>query len=276
MRNIPSSVYTKDYYLKDCLGHEEFNKYKGEKLSSEVEKLLYLIDFSPNMRVLDLGCGRGDAVFFLASKGIQSDGVDYSKEGIDIAKKTLALKSKDVQKKSAFFVMDAKKLRFKKNTYDVVIAFDVFEHLYPEELEEVMGQIKRVLKPQGILLVHTEANKIYLNITHKWYTYPINAILIFFNKLLTGKLYPGLPKDPRNDLHKKQHVNEPTYYYLRGLFKRHHFTGEIIPKVSMVKNVFSWKDMLYNSIVLLHPLSSFYPLNLFFAYDYICIMKNQK
>lgn len=276
MRSVSSSVYTKEYYLKNCLGYEEFDMYKGEKLHPEVEKLLHYVTFKKGMKVLDLGCGRGDTAFYLAKKGNKVTGIDYAKDAIKIAKRTRLEKKENIKRYTQFFVMDAKNLQFPDNSFDIVLSFDVFEHLYPEELELAVQEIKRVLKSDGILLIHTEANKLYLNFTHNIYVYPMSTLLVLLNKLITGNNYPGLPKDPRSDIHKQQHVNEPTYFSLKHLFFSHQFSGKIISSVSMVKTVLSWKDLLYNVLVLWYPLSVVWPFHLLFAYDYICIMKNKK
>ena len=138
-----------------------------------------------------------------------------------------------------------------------------------------MGIIARVVKPGGSLLVHTEANPLYLDIAHPKYIYPLSERLIKINKLFYGKDYPGLSKDPRNNLHKIQHVNEPTYFYLKKLFSNYCFKGKIFCR-TLKKPVLGWKDVVYNSIVILDPFSRIPPLKYIFAYDFICVMKNHK
>lgn len=276
IRRVDPSVYSEHYYLNDCLGSEEFKKSQGTLFHPRVEQLLQKIEIKKGMNVLDVGCGRGDIVFFCAGKGANAVGIDYSPEGIKLAGKVYKKQKKAIKRRASFHVMDAKKLTFPDNTFDVVISVDVFEHLYAEELEIALSEISRVLKPQGTLLVHTEANKLYLNYTHRFYTYPVSTVLLFLNSFISGTKYGGLPRDPRNDLHKLQHVNEPTYFYLRRLFKRHHFQGSIYQIIGMLKPVISWKDRMYNCIVLLSPLSYVPPLIYFFAYDYLCVMKNKK
>jgi 2-polyprenyl-3-methyl-5-hydroxy-6-metoxy-1,4-benzoquinol methylase len=39
-------------------------------------------------------------------------------------------------------------------SYDVVLAFDVFEHLTRPELLDASREIERILKPGGVLLLH--------------------------------------------------------------------------------------------------------------------------
>ena len=229
------------------------------------------------MKVLDLGCGRGDVCFYIAKKGANVIGIDYSQDAIKLVNESLKNLAPSIRKRVKFYKQDAKKIiNYKPDTFDVIIAFDFFEHLYKEELEEVMKKVSRILKRNGLLVVHTESNKIYLNFTHRIYTYPISSFLLKINNWLFNKSYPGLPKDSRNEYHKIQHVNEPTIFYLKKLFAQYSFNGTINQNVGILKPVYKWKDRVYNVFVCLYPFSLFFPLNIFFATDYTCLMKNRK
>lgn len=275
MISVNSNIYNKDYYLNSCLGFKEFKKFKGKRPHVRVLKFLNLINIKKGTRILDLGCGRGDLAIECARRGAKVTGIDYSEDGIDIARNALKKQKKNIQENVHFFRMDAKNLKFTDNSFDLITSFDVFEHLFKEELEAVMNEISRVLKTGGKLLIHTETNKIYLNFTHHVWSYPMNWVLIKLNKIITKKEYPGLPKDSRNELHKTQHVNEPTFFYLKSLFNRHKFNGKIMPLIPL-KETLSWKDQVYNILVALFPISQFFPLHLLFAQDFICLIKNNK
>ena len=275
MRTISSKIYDKEYYLKHCFGFEEFKASKGKRVLLQTKILVDLLNINEGENVLDIGCGRGDLAMEVARRGANVIGVDYSKDAIEIANSALKEQPQDVVKKVKFFQMNAKKLKFNSSSFDKVISIDVFEHLYKEELEIAMKEIKRVLKPGGALIVVTGYNKIYLDYTYRFWAYPLDKILIKFNKLLTSKDYPSLPNKPRNDLHIKQHVNEPTYFYLKDLFRRHEFYGKV-RSIIPLKPTLSWKDRFYNIVVSLSPFSSYFPLHLLFAHEYICIVKNKK
>ena len=274
MRQVPSSVYTRDYYLHTCLGGKEFQKFYGTKAHSRIAELFSFITIKKGMRVLDIGCGRGDYSFYCAKKGAHVVGIDYAKDAIELAKMALKKQNRYVKERVQFVEKDIKDAIFPREYFDLVIAIDVFEHLYPEELEVVMQQIRRILKSEGSLLVHTEVNKIYLDFTHPLYCYPVNALLIWLNKIFTGRDYEGLPKDPRNEFHKIQHVNEPTYFYLKELFQRCGLYGSVTPKIPF-KPTLSWKDVVYNILVWLWPVSSLFPLHLLFAYNFICVVRKK-
>jgi ubiquinone/menaquinone biosynthesis C-methylase UbiE len=276
MRQVNSKIYDKDYYLHTCLGSELYKKSKGKELTQKWKNILKLIKIKQGDKILDLGCGRGDVCFYLAREGAFVTGVDYSKDAIDLANGALKSMPEQIKRSTHFIKQDAKKINFPKDTFDVVICLDVFEHLYDEELKIVLNNISKILKENGILVVHTETNKIYQDYTHKFYVFPLSTLLIKINKYIFGKSYAGPPKDPRNEFHKMQHVNEPTIFYLRSLFKKNLFEGEITSVIGVLKPVLSWKDLIYNILACAYPFCLFFPLNIFFATEYICIMKNKK
>lgn len=263
-RSISSNIYNTAYYEAHSKGLDRMFK-----------RILPHIGPVRGLKVLDLGCGSGDLSIFLAKNGASVVGIDYSKDAIQLAKQNLEFQKTEVQNNVKFYKKDARFIKFKKNTFDMIVSIDLFEHIHGDQLESVVEKATKVLKPGGILVVHTEPNKVYLNFTHPYYIYPISQLLIIVNKLVFRKDYPGLPKDPRNKYHKEQHVNEPTLFYLKDLFKRHGYKGKII-SIGLEKLPLSWKDRLYNAIVLWSPLSKKFPLNLLFAYDYICVMGKNK
>lgn len=50
---------------------------------------------------------------------------------------------------------DARKIEFADNYFDKVISSDFFEHLSMEDNMQVLNEIKRVLKPNGIAVIKT-------------------------------------------------------------------------------------------------------------------------
>lgn len=103
-----------------------------------------------NKKVLDIGTGYGDGAYYLLSMGAkQVIGIDNSKMAIAEAKKKFS------QKGLVFEVMDALSLRFPKGYFDVIIAYEIIEHLPIEKHKVLLGNIKSVLKKDGIVLIST-------------------------------------------------------------------------------------------------------------------------
>jgi ubiquinone/menaquinone biosynthesis C-methylase UbiE len=93
-------------------------------------------------RVLDLGCGRGGM-----AKAIKHYRSDLEVIGCDISSKAIEDARKDSQGVK-FINAKATKLPFKTGSLGAVVCFDVLEHL--ENLGVVLGEINRVLKPNGV------------------------------------------------------------------------------------------------------------------------------
>lgn len=276
MRSLDSKIYDKNYYLSVCLGSDEFKRTKGKSLHPRVITLLSNLKLSKSMTVLDIGCGRGDVVLNIASQVKKAYGIDYAKAAIALAKKAQSTRTQFIQNKTSFSQMNIKSMKFKDNTFDLVICIDVFEHLYKEELDVAMTEIKRVLKPGGVLFVHTGTNKILNDIVYPLYTYPMNLFLTWIDKKIRHVSYDSLPKNPRSQEEITQHVNEPTYFYLRNLFKKYSFEGSIDCEIGYVKEVKGKVTQIYNFFISLYPLSRMFPLNTLFSWVFICTMRNSK
>lgn len=279
MRRVDPKVYTKEYYLSDCTGHEEFKKSSGDKLGVIFNEYIKHLEFRKKMNVLDVGCGRGELVFYSASKGAMSVGIDYSLASIRLAKEAQDKKNKDIQDKTKFIKMDAKKLKFPDSYFDLVIMTGVVEHLYPEEMEIALGEIKRVLKPNGKLFINTAPNKIFNDICYFFYTYPVSTIITFIWNFFTRSKYPNISKPDklRKHSHSIMHINEPTYFYLLNLFRKFKLEGNIFStNITVIKRFQSLKDVIFNLLVFLHPISKYFPLNVLFGSDFTAVLINKK
>lgn len=279
MRRVNPKVYTKDYYLTDCTGYVEFKKSYGKLLEPRFIELIKYFSIKSGMRVLDVGCGRGEMVFYAAKHGAEGIGIDYSKDSIELARVAQKKQSKQIQNKTEFIHMDAKKLKFSENYFDLIIMTDVVEHLYPEELELAFKEIKRVLKPNGQLIIHTAPNKLFNDIFYKFYCYPVSSILTGLWNILNKSKYPNIvsPKEIRTDSHLIMHINEPTYFSLSNLFNKYGFKGNLhSSNVTVRKPIFGIKDIIFNFFVFFDPISRIYPFNIYCGSDFVCVLINKK
>jgi len=132
-----------------------------------------LADFAeikPDDNVLDIACGKGSAIFPISDK-LSGEGKIY---GIDISSNMIAECKKlmnHTNKNVHFLVMDAENLEFEDESFDKVICgFGLF---FLPDIEKGLNEIKRVLKPDG-LLTFSSWNKEY---QMKWFV----DILIKYN-----------------------------------------------------------------------------------------------
>lgn len=276
---VDPKVYTREYYLTDCTGYQEFNESYGNKLEPRFRELVGHFTIKEGMRVLDVGCGRGEMALFAAKKGALAIGIDYSKNAIKLANKMRRKKKREFQKKMRFYVMDAKNLTFADSYFDIVVLTDVVEHLYEKELDVVFRQIKRVLKKNGTIVIHTAPNKLFVDIGYKLYSYPLSTIIVRTWNILSGSKYQNIAKPSmlRTYSHSIMHINEPTYFSLKRLFNRYNLAGSLkSSNITAKKPSLGLKDVLFNTIVFLHPLSKYFPFNVLFGSDFIAVLRNQK
>lgn len=106
----------------------------------------------PGSKLLDLGCGTGLTLAFLAQAFPNSTGCDIGAREV-VATKTVL---KDHGIKIPVIKYNGRKLPFPNNLFDIITFIEVIEHVdYPDL---VLKEIQRVLKPDGILHI-TTANK---------------------------------------------------------------------------------------------------------------------
>jgi len=105
-----------------------------------------------NPKILDIGCGTGKNVEALEELG-ETWGIDVSENAILYCKKR-GLKNVKLAKAEA--------TGFKENSFDVIVLFDVLEHV---DDVKTIKEISRILKPNGLVLITVPA---YLWLWSKW------------------------------------------------------------------------------------------------------------
>lgn len=101
----------------------------------------------PRGKVLDVGCGAGLLSNPLAAQGVNVTGIDLSENSLAIARQH------DTTKSAIYLRGDAENLPFEDESFDVVCALDLLEHV--EHPERVIGGAARVLKKGGLFFFHT-------------------------------------------------------------------------------------------------------------------------
>ncbi|MDZ7779706.1 MAG: class I SAM-dependent methyltransferase [Gemmatimonadota bacterium] len=120
-----------------------------------VEKVLEIHAPQPGDRIVDLGCGWGTFSFALAARGCQVIGVDFSRRSIDFCEARRAALPPGQRERLSFLRADGGETGLNPDSYDLVLAADLFEHLYPEDSERVVREAYRLLTPGGRFSVWT-------------------------------------------------------------------------------------------------------------------------
>ncbi len=96
-------------------------------------------------QILDLGCGAGNYVRFLAGIGHRVTGLDYSFPSLNRAV------SADPKRDGHYVGGDAYSLPFCKGCFDLVVSIGVLQALASPE--RALDEMLRVLRPEGLLVI---------------------------------------------------------------------------------------------------------------------------
>ncbi|MDI6737835.1 MAG: class I SAM-dependent methyltransferase [Nanoarchaeota archaeon] len=97
-----------------------------------------------NKKVLDIGCYEGYVSERIKQLGNKVFGIEISKDAVNLCKKRgIKCFEQDIEKKFPFSV----------NTFDVVFAGEIIEHVF--DTDGLLQEIKRVLKPNGFIVLST-------------------------------------------------------------------------------------------------------------------------
>jgi len=121
-----------------------------------MSKLVRLFKQKGVRRILDLGCGSGRHVVYLAKKGFDIYGVDSSKSGIKIAKSWLKKENLKAQLKIGNIYA---KLPYKNKFFDAVISVQTMHHGRPKKIKKLIVEIERILKENGAIFITVPKTK---------------------------------------------------------------------------------------------------------------------
>lgn len=123
------------------------------ELTPRAPYLRYLIrNYFPAQKsasILDLGCGYGSLIHFASQAGYMNvSGVDVSPEQVAAARQ---LGLSNVKEGDLMNVLESQP----DGTLDLIIAFDLIEHLTKDELIALIDHALRALRKDGRFLIHT-------------------------------------------------------------------------------------------------------------------------
>lgn len=116
-----------------------------------------LLKARSSRRVLDLGCGTGRHLIYLAQEGCEAFGIDISPTGLEHARRWL-----QEEKLSAGLVQaDMAAIPYADGFFDGAISIHVIYHGTLQHMRAAICEILRVLKPSGLALLTFQSRRGY-------------------------------------------------------------------------------------------------------------------
>lgn len=125
----------------------------NESTVEHLHRYAIAMELAAGKKVLDIACGEGYGSNLLASKAAHVTGMDIDQPTIEKAG------AKYKRDNLSFAVAKAEKIPAADNVFDLVVSFETLEHL--QDHHAMIKEIKRVLKPDGLLLISTPDKKNY-------------------------------------------------------------------------------------------------------------------
>ena len=173
-KNIYKYYQSKNYISHSSTKKGLINKVYHLVRSYQFYKKKEVIQQSSNIRkgkILDIGCGTGDFLKYMASSGWEADGIETDKGAKEVAEKKLG---KKIEEK--LDLLDG------ENKYDVISMWHVLEHVY--NAEDYLKKINKLLKKGGVLVVGVPNCASYDAKKYKenWVAYDLPIHLSHFRK----------------------------------------------------------------------------------------------
>ena len=96
-------------------------------------------------KALDVGCGKGRNSFYLAQRGFEVVGVDFSKTSIEMGKQI----AKEQSLKVNFLCQSIFDFECKKESFDFVYDSGCLHHIKPHRRNQYLKTVLKYLKPEG-------------------------------------------------------------------------------------------------------------------------------
>jgi len=127
---------------------------KGEFTSlepdEEVLNFVALLKRNRAKRILDLGCGACRHIIYLALKGFEVYGSDFSLKALKICQERLKERKIEAYIKAE----DVSLLGYRNECFDAVICLNTIYHNTLKGIKRTIAEIQRILRNRGLLLVN--------------------------------------------------------------------------------------------------------------------------
>lgn len=134
---------------EDVFRGQAWGKYPSEDVVRFVARNFYQVPNRGAVRILEVGCGTGANLCYIANEGFQAYGIDGSGTAIELCRKQMNTAAR--QWSGELSVADASSLPYGDNVFDAAIDNEcIYANSYKDS-RSIYREVHRVLKPNGRL-----------------------------------------------------------------------------------------------------------------------------
>ena len=109
----------------------------------------YAVEDFENLHFLEMGCGTGPNLVWLAHRGIKISGIDISPTALDLAHRNLE-RGGYAARIDRLVEASVTNAPFGNESFDGIVEACVFQHLTKHDRELAFQEVRRLLKPGGV------------------------------------------------------------------------------------------------------------------------------
>lgn len=209
-----------------------------DKVQEDIPRIANLFKKKGVKKILDLGCGSGRHLVYLAKRGFDVYGFDISEYGIKITKEWL----RKEKLRASFKIGDIyKKLPYKDNFFDAIIVIQTINHGRIGSIRKLIKEMERILRPKGLIFITARRRRLKnwrINSIKREIFRGSNGIVIFKSdyKVISPRTYIPIDGAEKGLIHyifnkevlKKEFKNFKIYNIWISLNRRHYcLLGEL-------------------------------------------------
>ncbi|MDS4074264.1 MAG: cyclopropane-fatty-acyl-phospholipid synthase family protein [Defluviicoccus sp.] len=153
----PDRNYSCGYFLNANDSLEQAQQQKNRHLAAKLR-------LRPGLRLLDIGCGWGGLVFFLAQA------LDVSVTGVNVAAEQVAAAHRRAEERglAGRTQFEARDYRDIQGTYDRIVSVGFLEHVGVPHLEAFFAKVSQCLAEDGVAVIHFIGRADGPGLTNAW------------------------------------------------------------------------------------------------------------
>ncbi|MCR4326157.1 MAG: UMP kinase [Candidatus Roizmanbacteria bacterium] len=182
---VTPAFYDRNYYLgKQMVGKSRLHESKNmlvqaaRFLAAWYRAFYIRFQYNPK-RVLDVGCGTGLLVRALRKLGVDAWGLEISDDALLLAPKDI---------KPFILRGDITKLPFEDKEFDMVVTFNVLEHIERSKLHHTAEEVNRVARKYVLHKLYTPDNVLFAALNGR----DVSRLSVY-NKGFWNELFSSLP-----------------------------------------------------------------------------------
>ncbi|WP_147092652.1 SAM-dependent methyltransferase [Swaminathania salitolerans] len=137
--------YSCAYFTSDDMSLEDAQREKKRRIAAK------LVLDRPDLEVLDIGCGWGGMALTLAKEfGARVTGITLSREQLQVARERA--RAEGLDDRVRFELCDYRRV---DRSFDRIVSVGMFEHVGIGQYDTFFATVSRLLRPEGVALIHS-------------------------------------------------------------------------------------------------------------------------